>query len=112
VEPAVFTLTRTGDLTDSLTVSLAWSGDIATTTTVSPMSATFSTGVSTTTVTPVLASVPSVPGALTLMVTSGSGYEPGNPSTAITDYTTAIPSCAFNPPNPAPPILTNPQLTG
>jgi hypothetical protein len=114
---AVFTLTRGGDVTDGLTVSIAWGGDLSLGTTISPTSVTFTLGSSTATVTPVFATVPQSEGGLTLAVTSGVGYHPGDPSVATTTFSTLVPSCpAFPGPRlvntPPPPLRVNPTYTG
>jgi hypothetical protein len=104
--PAEFTLTRTGDVTDGLTVSISWSGGLSAGTTISPTSVTFAPGSSTATVTPEFAMVPQSEGGLILSVTTGAGYEPGRPPTASTTFTTYAPPCA------PPPALVHPSLTG
>jgi hypothetical protein len=111
--PAEFALTRTGDVTDSLTVSIAWSGDITLGTTVSPTSVTFAAGSSTAVVTPMFTSVPLSPG-LTLTVASGAGYQPGDPSAATTEFAIVTPGCiAQTPPlNAPPPVQVEPSFTG
>jgi hypothetical protein len=112
--PAEFTLTRTGDVTDGLTVSISWSGDLSLGTTISPTSVAFTPGSSTATVTPMFATVPQTEGGLTLTVTSGAGYQPGDPSAATTTFSTYAPPCPPPPVqvNPPPPVQVNPILTG
>jgi hypothetical protein len=112
--PAEFTLTRTGDVTDGLTVAISWSGGLSAGTTISPTSVAFAPGSSTATVTPVFATVPQSEGGLILSVTTGAGYEPGRPPTASTTFTTYAPPCGPPPAqvNPPPPVLVDPSLTG
>jgi hypothetical protein len=114
--PAKFTLTRSGNVTDGLTVSISWSGDLSLGSTISPTTVAFAPGSSTATVTPMFATVPQSEGRLTLTVISGAGYQPGDPSTATTTFSTYAPPCA--PPTldlqvaPPPPVPVNPSFTG
>ena len=119
--PPEIVLTRTGDLTGDLTVSIAWSGDIALATAVSPTSVTFAPGSSTTTVMPLFDPASALSATqqngsaltLTLTVTRGSGYQPGDPSTATPSIGVVqglAPPCA--PPSPPPPVEVNPAFTG
>ena len=112
--PAEFTLTRTGDNADALTVSIAWSGPLSNGTTITPTSVDFAPGSSTTTVTPTFSAVPTSEGGLTLTVTSGVGYEPGDPSAASTTFSLYAPPCAPPPPqtNPATAVQAIPSFTG
>jgi hypothetical protein len=111
--PAEFTLTRTGDDTDGLTVSICWSGDLSVGTTILPASVAFTPGSSTATVTPMFASVPQTEGGLTLTVRSGLGYQPGDPVAATAAFSTYVPDAP--PPlqvDPPPPVHVNPVFTG
>ena len=111
--PAEFTLTRTGDTTDGLTVSISWSGDLSLGTTISPTSVAFAPGSSTAIVTPMFASVPQIEGGVTLTVQSGAGYRPGDSSAASTTFSTYVPPCAPPTPvqvDPPPPVQVNPPL--
>jgi hypothetical protein len=111
--PAEFTLTRSGVVTDGLTVSISWSGDLALGTTISPATVAFAPGSATATVTPTFAAVPESEGRLTLTVTSDAGYRPGVPSSASTTFSTYAPPCA--PPiqvPPPPPLMVSPAFTG
>lgn len=115
--PAVFTLTRIGDVSDGLTVSIAWSGDLSLGTTVSPTTVAFAPGSSTATVTPMFTMVPQSAGELILTVMAGAGYEPGRPPTTSTTFSTIAPSCPAvpGPPlanTPPPPVQLTPTLTG
>jgi hypothetical protein len=120
VTPAQFVLTRTGDTTGALTVSLAWTGDATNGTVVSPTSVEFAPGSETATVTAVF--TPGPPPALLafaqaeviLTVASGSGYQPGDPAVASSLYTSPVNDCPLRPvdPPPPPPVQTNPSFTG
>jgi hypothetical protein len=108
--PPSFELTRTGDTTDPLEVTISWSGSIATDTTVTPSVAEFAAGSPTTTVTPVVSSVPVI-GTLSLTVVSGAGYQVGDPATLDATFDIALALCAA-PPSAPPPVVTGPNFTG
>jgi hypothetical protein len=104
VSPPTFVLTRTGDASAPLTVSLGWS-DAGSGVTVSPTSATFPAGSSTVTVTGTFSALPTLY-SVTLTVLTAAGYQPGSPSSATTDLVRVTPSCAVQPPVTAPPPFT------
>ncbi len=106
-----FVLTRSGDVTDGLTVTIAWSGELTTETTVSPTAVVFAPGSSTATVTAMFTPSGESFGDLTLTVTPAAGYQPGDPATATTTVVRVEALCAL-PPTPPPPIVTNPTFTG
>ena len=109
-----FALTRTGDVTDGLSVSLTWGGGTAAQTTVSPTVADFAPGSATTTVTAVLASVPEQVATLTLTVAPGLEHQPGDPATASALVSVIAPSCAAQIVSTSPPTLIGvaPSFTG
>jgi hypothetical protein len=115
-DDAVFVITRTGDTTGTLTVSVAWSGTlIEGGTTVLPTSVHFAAGSETVTVSPVFAPIPTHPGGITLTVTSGAGYQPGEPTDASTTYEFRVPSCPPPPRGTVPvplAIQASPNFTG
>jgi hypothetical protein len=111
-----FVLTRTGDVTDGLAVSVSWSGELASRIAVSPDVVEFAAGSTTATITTGFASVPVPTGALTIAVVPGAGYQPGDPASADATFTVIAPSCAAQPPTTPPepptPIGATPIFTG
>jgi hypothetical protein len=103
VTAPAFVLTRIGDTSAALTVSLSWS-DVGSGITVLPTSATFAVGSSTVTVAAAFSAVPS-PVTLTLAVVPGDGYEVGEPASANNQMGGVTPAC-LPLPVPAPPLFT------
>jgi len=107
-----FVLTRTGDTTAALDVSIGWSGGIPTENVVSPTVAHFAAGSATVTITPTFAAVPTPVETLILTVNAGVGYQVGSPATASAQWVFADPSCPRPPPAAPPPVIASPSFTG
>jgi hypothetical protein len=105
-----FSLTRSGDTTTALEVTIAWSDNQIEG--VQPTSVDFAPGSATATVTPEFPADAPIAGSLTLTVLPGNGYQPGDPSSLTLDAVQVVvtASCPVVPP-PPPPVV-NPTFTG